>query len=248
MTLSQSLLRSRAAERVRAAHPALAAKFDLEDADGLLAAQSEIASLAESSDTQAVVVLRRFSLAAWVRATCGFAAGVSPDRAVRWRQAFTRTVFLAGNPDQLRERFAFDHISEDGSAAWRGPEPASASAALRRLLKRFDSERALPIGPAVRIPLAGPDHGSHARHPVRRDLYVATSGMALSAYLVHVNHLLVEAVMDGLIAPGDELTVRELPSLVGASVPFASLRIGVDACRPDRLRAYAALTEEITRV
>ncbi|MFH9423603.1 DUF6182 family protein [Streptomyces sp. NPDC017529] len=248
MTLSQDLLRRRAAEHVRAAHPALAARFDLDAADGLSAARSEVASLAESADIQAVVVLRRFSLAPWVRATCHFAAGVDTGRAARWRGALTRTVFLAGNPDQLRDRFAFDHIGEDGSAAWLGPAPAAASAALRRLLKRFESDRALPPAPATKIPVPAAAHGLPARRPVCRDLYVATAGMTLSGCLGHLNHLLVEAVLDGLIAPGDQLTVRQVPTLAGTSAPLASLRIGADARHPERLRAYAALTEGTARV
>lgn len=62
--------------------------------------------------------------------------------------------------------------------------------------------------------------------------------------LVHLNHLVVEAALDGLITPGDRLTLRSVPSLTGATAPFAALRVDVDRTRPDRLRAFAALTEE----
>ncbi|MEU9794002.1 DUF6182 family protein [Streptomyces sparsogenes] len=243
MKLSQDLLRAEAARRVQVARPDLAAGLDLSTAAALAEAQARIQESADTDGLLAVSVLRRFELAAWTRATCEFAIGVAPERLAAWRRSFSRTIFLAGNPDNLGDRFRFDHIAEDGSAAWAGPAPAAASAGLRRLLKLFDGSRGLPPRPdtPVRIPEAiGPRH----RPPVRRRLYVATAGITVADTLVHLNHLLVEAVLDGLLAPGDTLTVRQVPRLVGLPGPYAALRVGAEPEHPGRLRAYACLTGE----
>ena len=138
MTAAQELLREEVARRIVTARPELAARFDLLTADGLLAAQREISRAAQDAKVLAVCVLRDFDLPAWVGATCAFAARVDRSAAADWRRDFTRTVFLAGNPDNLKDRFAFGHVADDGSAAWQGPAPAEESTSLRRLLKHFD--------------------------------------------------------------------------------------------------------------
>ncbi|MFG2142331.1 DUF6182 family protein [Streptomyces sp. NPDC048650] len=226
------------------ARPELAARFDLLTADGLLAAQREITRAAQDAKVMAVCVLRDFDLPAWVRATCAFAAGIDRSAAADWRRDFTRTVFLAGNPDNLKDRFAFGHVADDGSAAWQSPAPVEESTALRRLLKLFDGSAELPTRPSAVVPvLAGQD--ARGRAPVRRELHVATAGVTIADCLVHLNHLLVEAVLDDIIGPGDELVVRQAPWLPASAGPFAALRIGGTPDRRDHLRAYTALTEEI---
>ncbi|MDW6064970.1 DUF6182 family protein [Streptomyces sp. FXJ1.4098] len=242
MKLSQDLLRAEAVRRIRVARPDLAEEVDLSTATALSEVHARIQEFADTDGLLAVSVVRRFELAEWARATCEFAIGLAPERLAAWRGSFSRTIFLAGNPDNLGDRIRFDHIAEDGSAAWTGPAPAGASAGLRRLLKLFDGSRGLPPRPdtPVRIPEAiGPRH----RPPVGRELYVATAGITVADCLVHLNHLLVEAVLDGLIAPGDTLVIRQMPRLAGLSGPYAALRVGTEREHPDRLRAYACLTE-----
>jgi hypothetical protein len=84
---------------------------------------------------------------------------------------------------------------------------------------------------------------SATRAPVCRELHLAVAGVSLSDTLVHLHHLLAEAIFDGLIVPGDRLTLRQLPRLADTR-PFAALRADVDRAYPNRLRAYAGLTEE----
>ncbi|MFE4516160.1 DUF6182 family protein [Kitasatospora sp. NPDC056783] len=248
MTISPELLLSVAAHRLRAALPELSERLDLSTPRSLRAARAEITARGEAADGAVVVaVIGRFSLADWVRETCRFALRVPADRARPWRRALTRTVFLAGRPENLRERFAFDHLAPDGSAAWVGPGTDGTTAALRRLLKTFNGTRPLAPWPptTVEVPAvatAGPDTGAH--RPGKRDLYVATAGVTVSQALVQLNHLLVEAALDGLIGPGDLLTLRSVPRLTGMTVPFAALRVDADAHHPHKLQAYAGLTEE----
>ncbi|MFE2104618.1 DUF6182 family protein [Kitasatospora sp. NPDC059463] len=257
MPITPELLLSVAAERLRTALPELAGRLDLSTPQALRAAKAEITARDGTADgTVAVAVIGRFSLDGWVRETCRFALGVPEDRAAPWRRAFTRTVFLAGRPENLRERFAFEHIAPDGSAAWAGPGPDGDSASLRRLLKTFDGRRPLGSRPPLTVevpaapaagPPAGPATGSPAgsrRRPRDRDLYLATAGVTVSDALVQLNHLLVEAVLDGLIHPGDRLTLRPVPRLTGMAVPFTALRIDTDTHHPHKLQAYAGLTEE----
>ncbi|MEU6094325.1 DUF6182 family protein [Streptomyces sp. NPDC047079] len=252
MTLSPELLLTVAADRLRTTRPELAAHLDLSTLDALREAKAAIAGdeAAGTADGAVVVaVIGRLSLPLWVRETCRFALTVPADRAAAWRRSFTRTLYLAGRPDNLRERFTFDHIADDASMAWVGPVADEATTTLRRLLKTFSGTRELSAWAPVTVDVPGPDAsgppGLTVRGPLHRDLYIATAGVTVSQLLVQVNHLLAEAVLDGLIRPGDRLTLRSVPRLSGLARPLAALRVDTEAHRPHRLRAYAALTEEI---
>ncbi|MFI1102952.1 DUF6182 family protein [Streptomyces melanogenes] len=272
--LTQRRLRAEAFQRLRQVRPELAAAGGESDLAALLAARARVAERPDADAVQAVAVVCHFDPAVWVRDAAAFALGLAPGTAAAWRHSFTRTVFLAGNPANLLGRYSFDRLAEDGSVGWCGPAPAESSAGLRRLLKLFQSTAAFPVGPPRTVTVPAPtasrgDSGTHRQAPtpgpgaeplprgaapprpgpppragVHRDLYVAASGVPMPEALVHLNHLVVEAAMDGLITPGDRLTLRSVPSLTGATAPFAALRVDVDRTRPDRLRAFAALTEE----
>jgi hypothetical protein len=239
MSLTQEILHAELAGRVRAARPDLAAATDLSTIDGLLAVQAALGGAGPEAGTNVVSVVREFEPAAWIRGTFAFAAGLTRDQAAAWRKSFTRTYFLAGNPANLRDRFGFAHIAEGGSAAWTHPGEAASNRPLRRLLKLFDAPAPLPHRPRLEVGLpGGPPTGR------TRTLYLATAGATVDRSLVHLNHLLAEAVFDGLLHRGDRLVVRQVPRLVGVPGPFAALRIGTDPANPRLLRAFAALTEE----
>lgn len=244
MRLSQQALCAHAASRVRAARPDLAACNPLATLDDLREIEASLRA-GGGDEVLATVVLCRFDLASFTRAACAFACGVDPDRVAAWRRSFTRTVFLAGSPENLGERFAFAHVAEDRSAAWMQPGRAGETTGLRRLLKLFDcaSEPTVGYPAVVEIPAPAAASVSATRAPVDRELHLAVAGVSLSDTLVHLHHLLAEAIFDGLIVPGDRLTLRQLPRLADAT-PFAALRADVDRAQPDRLRAYAGLTEE----
>ncbi|MDN3352434.1 DUF6182 family protein [Actinomadura sp. DC4] len=236
MTIGPELLRDEAVRRLRAARPDLAHGRDLSTVSGLAAVQREV-----GAEVMAVSVVGRFDLLPWIRGTCAYAAGLPPSLVPAWRRSFTRTIFLAGNPGNLADRFSFAHVSEDGGAAWTVPDEESALMPLRRLLKLFDGPGSLP----AQAPLTVGVPGSAVRAPVRRALYVAVAGITVAEVMVHLNHLLCEAVLDGLLACGDVLTVRPVPRLSGVTEPFAALRVGGEEGRADRLRAFAGLTKEI---
>ena len=243
-----ALLRS-ALDRVRTARPELADRLDLSSAQALRALRAGFHS-ADAVDTEvlAVVVVGRLDLPRWVRETCAFALTLAPEARDAWRGSFTRTVFLAGSPANLRERFTFDHLAGDGSVAWCGPAPGAATATLRRLLKTFEAGHELTATPAatVTVPRTVTASGAGWSRPaVHRDLYIATAGVTVAHALVHINHLLAEAVLDGLIHPCDRLTLRFVPRLTGLAGQFAMLRVDTDVHRPDELQAYAGLTTEI---
>ncbi|MGW6910663.1 DUF6182 family protein [Streptomyces sp. NPDC054940] len=240
---SAALLRS-AVDRVRTARPELAERFDLSSPQSLRAARAGIhgTGAVGTDETLAVVVVGRLDLPRWVRETCAFALTTAPEKRHAWRRSFTRTVYLAGSPVNLRERFTFDHVAADGSMAWAGPAPGAATATLRRLLKAFEASHELTARPSATVTVPGrPRSGP----PAHRDLYIATAKVTLTDALVHINHLLAEAVMDGLIGPGDRLTLRFVPRLTGLDARFVRLRVDTDVHRPDELQAYAGLTMEV---
>lgn len=270
MTLSSDVLLAAAAQRIRTARPELDGRLDVSSPQALraaLTASDAAGSPAppgpvrpdDAAAALAVCVVGRFSLADWVRETCRFALAVPPERAEPWRRAFTRTVYLAGRPEALAERFAFTHLAPDGSAAWSGPGPEAETAALRRLLKAFDCRAEVGARPPVTVRVPGPAPADPAapargsrgplperaggRAPGHRDLWIATAGVTVTRALVHLNHLLAEAVLDRLVVPGDRVTLRCVPRLTGLTASIAVLRVDADLHRPTELQAFAALTE-----
>ncbi|MYZ35650.1 MULTISPECIES: DUF6182 family protein [unclassified Streptomyces] len=251
VTLSPELLLTVAAERLRAARPDLPAHWNLSTPHALLAAKEHVLADAASGRTDralAVAVVRDFRLTSWIREACAFALSLPSERADVWRRSFTRTVYLAGRPDNLRERFAFTHIADDSSAAWAGPSPDETTTGLRRLLKTFSGRRPLTAWRPATVEIPRTDASATGRHdrrrPVHRDLYLATAHVTVSDALVQLGHLLAEAVIDGTVGAGDRLTVRSVPRLTGLATPYAALRVDTDRHRPSELQAYAGLTQE----
>lgn len=246
MTLTQQQLREHAAQRLRRARPDLADRHATDDPAALLGRRSTLVT--ESAGTggdgvSTVVVLRDLFIPAFVQHAWSFAAELDPWVAADWRAAFSRTVFLAGNPLSLRERFAFEYLAADGTAAWFGPCDADRCLPLRRLLKPLATTKPaaalLPARPVtVALPGAPADTGSHA------ELYVATAGLTAAQMLIHLNHLIAEAALDGLLVPGDSVTLRQVPRLVGFRARPVALRVDLDPIDPARLQAFAALTRE----
>jgi hypothetical protein len=141
----------------------------------------------------------------------------------------------------LRERFAFDYLAEDGTAAWFGPCDADRCLPLRRLLKPFAATiPAAAVLPAHRTTVTLP--GAPAASGSDAELHVATSGLTAAQLLIHVNHLVAEAALDGLLEPGDSVTLRQVPRLIGLAAEPVALRVDLDPADPARLQAFAALT------
>jgi hypothetical protein len=240
--LTQRILLRHAAHRLTTCRPDLAARFDLDTFDGLLSAQHEVTADPGLAPVAVVAVLRRFSLTSLVAESSAFAHGLTPQDAQAWRRSFTRTVFLAGNPDNLSGRFSFAHVAVDGSAGWTAPAPDLATAGLRRLLRTFEAPGALPATPHRVVQVAGAPAGHGPRPPARFGLYVATAVVPVTNALVNVHHLIAEAVVDHLLRPGDAIEVHTVPRLAGLGGPEVAVRVGVDPREPTRLRACAALT------
>ncbi|MDG4767462.1 DUF6182 family protein [Solwaraspora sp. WMMD406] len=242
---AQQQLRALLARRIEAARPELARRHDLADPYALRAVREEIArGDNDGPPVSVVVVLGTVDLTGWIRDSCVFAAGLDATRARLWRRSFTRTLFLAGDPGNLCHRFTFDQVSTDATMAWSGPAPDATSAGLRRLLRTYDGKR--PVDGAhhvVRLPVGGPGPEG-TRRPRRWRVELCTIGLTVADALIHLNHLLAEAVLDGLVGPGDELTVRPVPRLTGTWEAYPALRIDVDSRDPQRLRAYAGLTDQ----
>ncbi|MEU6537139.1 DUF6182 family protein [Streptomyces sp. NPDC047000] len=245
MNLTQPLLHAEAVRRVRAARPDLASA-GLPAPGSLTAVRRDGTGPDEDTAVAAVCVLRSFDLATWAGATCDFVLGLGPVEAAAWQRAFTRTVFLAGNPDNLRDRFAFRHTAADGSAAWTAPGPDADTRTLRRLLKLFDAPAPLPGRPPVTIRVGGGPAPAGASG-TRYTLHLATAGATVSDTLVHLNHLLAEAVLDRTLVPGDRLTLSQAPRLTTLPAPPVALRVAEAQGRPGALSAYAALTEREAR-
>jgi len=193
------------------------------------------------ADIAAFAVLRDFNPKAFAQSSLAFAASLPERWRDRWFGAYTRTIFLAGNPANLLSRFPFHHVTEDRSCAWLGPAPANVAMTLRRLLVPFRSESSVPSG---EFSIGLPDGGtcSATETPRHMQIHVGTAGMTAVDYLVHLNHTLAESMLLGLIARGSAIKIRHVPRLHGCPEEFLWLRVLNDRTDGSRLRAYAGVS------
>ncbi|WP_067460154.1 DUF6182 family protein [Actinomadura macra] len=186
----------------------------------------------------AIAVLRDFTPAEFAGSAVAFADRMPPQQRALWYGSFTRTVFLAGDPRNLAARFRHVHLSEDESIAWYGPGPLADYLPLRRLLRPIRGTTDPGWVGALHVSLneaqAGRGQVAHLR--------VAVQDLTLQDYLVHVNHTLAEAVLDGLLTTVDVLEIEHVAQLPDDPGPYHALRVSSDPRSPDRLRAYASLS------
>jgi len=155
--------------------------------------------LAEPSDAiHALVVLDGFDLAEYVSGTLEHLAQLDRETLDRWHRNFTKTMFMLGSPERIAARF---EIVRHRSAhiAWTVPGDSKAHLGLRRLLKPLFTAQlmAMPDRLEIRVP------GTSAR---RLELRIART-RTLESYLVHLNHTLCDAFIEGSLRPGDVVTI-----------------------------------------
>lgn len=181
------------------------------------------------------VVVRRFDLTSMVRGAMAFAAGLSAEAADGWFRAYTRTLFLFGNPHNLAARHAPALGTAGAETAWFGPWDARRMEALSRLLKPLRGD--LPALPQrCDIP------GSPA---APAELHVAVGGLNLPQYLIHLHHTLAEAVLLGTLAPDAPVRLIHWPDVdpvLAASGDADYVRVHYAAGDESRLRLYTLLT------
>lgn len=192
------------------------------------------------SEASAVAVLRGFDPRGFARAVLDFATWLPPEARARWQADFTRTVFLAGNPQNLAGRLPPSVVAPDGQVSWYATGPRVAHRELRLLLRAVQGDLP-PVMPGP-FTLDVP-HGPAA--PPRQDgvrrhrMTLATAGLSLPRYLVHVNHTLAESLLTGVLAPGDTVAVHHVHDLPEPTRQHAYLRVHQDTASPDLLRAFA---------
>lgn len=193
-------------------------------------------------DIAAIAVIRDFDPAAFARSSLAFAFVLPEEWRNKWFSAYTRTIFLAGNPANIGARFPFQHVADDASHAWLGPAPSQVAMTLRRLLVLFRSEGVLRLTGEFTITAPRVTESEPTVAPPRRHIYIATAGLSASDYLVHLNHTLAELVLLGLIVPGSVVTIRHVPRLHGCREELTWLRVQRDSSDATRLRAYAGVS------
>ncbi|GAA0553144.1 hypothetical protein GCM10010172_39600 [Paractinoplanes ferrugineus] len=191
------------------------------------------------------VVVQDFEAEPFFRSVIQFALAVPKAEGEAWQRAFTRTIFLAGRPDSLAQRFTADLNGPAGSVAWYGPAREKQLRNLSRMLRAFQGDApVLPPPGSVLVRAPGPPSGTE------HTATIATRDVSFAGYLVHTHHLFAEATLRGLIRPGDTIRVEHRGELDGplirtaldpALAPGVQTRITHDGRDPDRLRLYAVL-------
>lgn len=195
--------------------------------------------------TTVFVMMRALNLTDLVCGTRIFAAGLPVTQSGTWLRSWTRTRFLFGNPANLTQRSRARLVAPAGAFAWLGPCPAAHPPGLSRLLKPVTG--ILPELPAIidlppSVP-AGSD--PRAQAPGRcRELIVATRGLTLVDYLVHLHHTLAESVLLGRLTPAEPLRLVHQPEISAETVSAVPGYARVHYAGPDTtsLRLYTWLS------
>ena len=186
----------------------------------------------------ALVILRSFEPVEYVRGAAAFVARLDGGARDAWYRAFTRTAFLVGDPRRVAARFGhlLTHSTEEVAWAWSPDEHATLG--LRRLLKPLRTS-----GPPRLDPEVACDLGAGAP----REICLATDGLALEDYLVHLSHTLCEGLITGALRPDDRLTLRHVPAIESLAPDCPYVRVVPDPADPDRLAAVAYVGEREER-
>jgi hypothetical protein len=178
---------------------------------------------------RAIAVVRSFDAAEFIRASVQFARGLPVDLGREWVASFTRTVFLAGDPDNLSDRFPGGRLAPDGSSLWFSPSGLDDQQGLSRLLRPFRGPLGVPAADGVRVVL-DQESSSTAR------LCVATDGLGVEDYLIHVNHVLAEACLQGLLDGVSAIELTHVRAIEVIEEPYSYLRV-----LPDKGIVWAVL-------
>ncbi len=245
--ISEKQLLYEARKRICTAQKALG----MDSTEPSLDDQSDLKDLESSGDPRfgplALAVIRDFAPVAFALSSLRFAQCVPEEWRNRWFGAFTRTAFLAGNPENLRERIPFHYVSEDRSFAWLGPASPQVSLTLRRLLVTFPGTAPPVLDSHYTFQVPVHDSEACSRRCDSRTIVLSTDGLTQSDYLVNLNHALTESLHLGLIEGGAHVTIRHVPFLDRSLTPFAWVRVHRDKLSPSRLRAYCAVLSSEAR-
>lgn len=198
--------------------------------------EARLGERGDIGDQTVVAVVREVDLAAYAGGALAFALGLPPERAAAWAASLTRTVFLAGDPARIARRHPADRVAPGGSAAWFGPGRAADYEGLRLLLRAFEGEAPVPpLREPVRLAVPGRADGDVPR---KLRLHLDAAGLPWREHLVHLNHALCEAALEGDLRPGDHLELTHDPA---PGPPWLHARVGTDPRDKGRLRLFAAL-------
>ena len=154
------------------------------------------------------VVVADLDVPAFIGGVTDFALSLPHALRDGWYRTFTRTVFLAGRPASTVLRHPYRHATTRGDLAWYGPVTRSALRPLSLLLRAFQGPAPVEV-PGEPLTIVVP--GTPTQHTAKAT--IAVGGVSTAAYLVHVHHLISEAVLRGLVRPGDTLRVEHRRSL-----------------------------------
>jgi hypothetical protein len=187
-----------------------------------------------SDDVSVCVVLSDFDLESYVKGTLEF-LGCSPERDLGvWYRCFTKTVFLLGQPSRLRARHAFGFVATNGLIAWSLPCAKGATADIRRQLKSLHTEQTVQVPPV--ISLSPTPTGGHRIH-----ISIDIRDLSVEEYLVHLNHTLCEAFIEGHLSATSSIVVNNAGALDELPARWLYQRIQRDPRDPTKLRRFACV-------
>ncbi|MER8012044.1 DUF6182 family protein [Streptomyces sp. NPDC094149] len=198
-----------------------------------------------SSALDVAVVVADLDVTTFIGGIADFALSLPHALRDGWYRTLTRTVFLAGRPASTATRHPYRHTTPRGDLAWYGPARRVALRPLSLLLRAFQGPAQVEV-PAEPLTVVVP--GTPTRHTA--EAAIAVGGVSTVEYLVHVHHLISEAVLRGLVRSGDTLRVEHRQTLTTADFRDAldpgraesvQTRIAHDGPDSVHLRLYGVL-------
>lgn len=192
---------------------------------------------APASEVAAYVVMSRFSPQVFMQSVPGFVSTLPAPWAAAWLRSFTKTIYLLGNPENLRRRFRFQYVSPDGTMGWLCPASAEEASTLQRLLVLFGNH---PLDVPEDFDIRVGD--AHLPPGAAYTLQISTVDSSAAKYHVDLHHVLAEALLGGLVHAGDTLRIRHVPVLHCTAARYLYLRVTPDPRQPGEFNAHAGLS------
>jgi hypothetical protein len=191
-----------------------------------------------ATETSVLVMLRSFEVSEFIRGAAAFVTGLDADARDTWYRAFTRTSFLVGDHERIHERFAALLSNRTSNIAWAWSPTEKATLGLRRLLKPLRTSGSPDLEPELVCDLVD----EQAPAAGRRQVWVATGGVALEEYLVHLNHTLCEGLITGVLSRGDRIALSHVPAIESLPPECDYVRVVPDPGGGGRLKPAAYIS------
>lgn len=182
----------------------------------------------------AITIIQDFNLDSYIKAIFAWYTRLDADDKQFWYRSFTKNIFLFGNIEKIKNRFNELITYADERVCFVDLKNHKRKQELSRLLPKVETFQEYQAHDVV--------CDAHTDQP-KATLYIATEGLKLEEYLIHITHILVESLLLNHINNHTCLTVHHVAK-IPAHIGMLRHRIDIDTRDPSTLKCYAAIARD----